>query len=215
MKRRTTLVREITENQTRISELRADQARIGKEIEQLILANKAAVMALVGDAVGRLDFGQVAIDDLLSSISTLTESIANRSGSAPPSDGAGTLAFVRLSRNASTSNRQALKAAGLRWNGRNAGWTGYVSRAQLAELRRVFGKRVEKPEEKPEDVDAGEDPGSSPEGAQGLVSADVGAVAVPVQGEQGQTDEAAPSVSAATMAIRLPFGGFPVRRSVT
>ena len=33
MKRRTTLVREITENKARISELRADQARIGKEIE--------------------------------------------------------------------------------------------------------------------------------------------------------------------------------------
>ena len=173
------------------------------------MANKDAVMAIVGDAVGRLDFGQVAIDDLLSSIAALTESIANRSDPAAPSGGAGALVFVRLSRNASASNRQALKAAGLRWNGRSAGWTGSVSRAQLAELRCVFGKRVEKPE----GVDAGEDPGSSPEGAERAVSADAAANAVTVQGDQGQTDEVVPSVSAATM--RLPFGSFPVRRSVT
>jgi hypothetical protein len=213
MKRRTTLVREITETQARISELRRHQARICEEIEELTSANKANVMALVGDAVGRADFGQVAIDDLLSSISALAESVANRSGSTAPSDGAETFqAFVRLSRNASTSNCAALKAAGLHWHGRSAGWTGCVSRAQLAELRRVFGKRVEKPE----DVDVGEDVGSSLEGAQGAVSADVEAIAVPVEAEQGQTNVAAPPASAATMTMmRSPFGGFPARRSVT
>ena len=213
MKRRTTLVREITETQARISELRRHQARICEEIEELTSANKASVMALVGDAVGRIDWGQVAIDDLLSSISALAESVANRSGSTAPPDGVETFqAFVRFSRNASASNCAALKAAGLRWHGRNAGWTGYVSRTELVELRRVFGKRVEKPE----DVDVGEDIGSSLEDAQGAVSADVGAIAVPVEAEQGQTDVAAPSASPATTTMtRSPFGGFPVRRSVT
>src|ERR1700759_3285101 len=142
MKRPTPLVREITQNQARIAELRKDQVRIGAEIDGLISANKANVMALVGDAVERLDFGQLKIEDLLSSISKLAESGADHPDlMTEPVEGIRVV--VRLSRNASAANRKALKAAGLRWNGRVPGWTGYVTSAQLAELGRLFGARVE------------------------------------------------------------------------
>lgn len=210
MKRRLgSLVRDIEQNQARIAALRNDQVRIGKEIEELMLANKANIMTLVGNAVERLDFGSVAIDDLLLLISKMTESVGVRSASVASCISPGTIqAFVRLSRNASVSNRKVLDSAGLRWNGRSGGWTGLVSAAQLAELRQVFGLRVEKPEGGNEGQDLIDD-------AQGAVSADVKAIDKPFDEVQGKTDEAVSSSSDATLIPRSPFGGFPVRRSVT
>jgi hypothetical protein len=208
MKRRLgSLVRDIEQNQARIAALRNDQARIDAEIKTLTVANKAAVMTLVGNAVERLDFSSVAVDDLLSLITKMAETVGDRNASVAP----GTIqAVVRLSRNASVSNREALDAAGLRWNGRRERWIGLVSVAQLTELRQVFGKRVEKPGEGEE----GQDPGSPVDGAQGAVSADVEAIDKPAD-EEGRTNEAVSSTVDATVIPRSPFGGFPVRRSVT
>jgi hypothetical protein len=209
MKRRLgSLVRDIEQNQARIAALRNDQARIDEEIKTLTMANKTSVMTLVGNAVERLDFGSVAVDDLLSLIAKMAETVGDRSASVAP----GTIqAVVRLSRNASVSNRKTLDAAGLRWNGRRERWTGLISAAQLAELRQVFGKRVEKPEEGEE----GQDPGSPIDGAQGAVSADQEAIAKPADREQEKAEAAESSTSDATLIPRSPFGGFPVRRSVT
>jgi hypothetical protein len=210
MKRPATLVREITQNQARIAELRNDQVRIGAEIEGLISANKANVMALVGDAVGRLDFGQLKIEDLLSSISKLVGGAEHTDSMAEPVEGIRVV--VRLSRNASAANRKALKVAGLRWNGRVPGWTGYVTSAQLDELGRLFGERVENRDQ----ASAAQDTSTPVETAAGPLSADVEAVAALVEGqEQGRTDGGSPSTSAATITMRLPFGAFPVRRSPT
>lgn len=213
MKRRLgTLVRDIEKNQTRIAALRNDQARIGEEIETLIKANKSNVMKLVGNAVEHLDFGSLAIIDFLSLITKLAETVGDRSASVAP----GTIqTVVRLSRNASVSNREALDTAGLCWNGRRERWTGLVSAAQLTELRQVFGKRVEKPEE----GDEGQDLGSTVDGALGTASADVKAIVTQVHEAPGNAGDAGgeevPSMPDPTRIPRSPFGAFPVRRSVT
>jgi hypothetical protein len=214
MKRRIgTLVRDIEQNQVRIAALRNDKVRIDTEIEALTMANKTHVMTLVGNAVERLDFGSIAIDDLLSLISKMTETVGNHNASEPTSIDVGTIqTFVRLSRNASVSNRRALDAAGLRWNGRSGGWTGLVSSAQFAELRRVFGERVEKHGESGE----GHDPGSTLDRAVVAVSADVGAIATLADEEPGKAAAAeAPSPPDAPLIPRSPFSGFPMRRSAT
>jgi hypothetical protein len=213
MKRLRTLVRDIEQNQARIAALRSDQVRIGEEIETLTQANKANVMTLIGNAVERLDFGSLATNDVLLLISKITESVGDRSAYAASSVAPGTIqTFVRLSRNASVSNRKTLDAAGLRWNGRSGGWTGTVSDAQLVELRQVFGKRVEKPEEGDEGVDL-----ESPvNGVQRALSADVETIATLVGDEHGKAHEdPAPSTPDATLIPRSPFGGFPMRRSTT
>ncbi|ANW00302.1 hypothetical protein [Bradyrhizobium icense] len=212
-RRRGTLVRDIEQNQARIAALRNEQVRISEEIEELTLANKANVMTLVGNAVERLDFGSVAIGDFLALISKMSETGVNDSASAVSSIGPGTIqTFVRLSRNASVANRKALDAARLRWNGRSGGWTGLVSSAQLAELRNTFGDRVQTPEE----GGKGQDLQARLDGAQRGVSGGVEAIAELVSEAHGKTDEEVASpTSGATLIPRLPFGAFPVRRSLT
>jgi len=117
-------------------------------------------------------------------------------------------AEVRLSGNASVSNRKALDAAGLRWNGRRERWTGLLSAAQLVELRRVFDERVEKPKK-------GEEGQDLQTTAPGALSADVEAIVKPADEVQGTTGETVPSMSDATLIPRSPFGGFPVRHPMT
>jgi hypothetical protein len=209
MKRPATILREITQNQARIAELRDDQVRIYAEIEGLHSANKANVLALVGHAIGQLDFARLNIDDLLSSISKLAEAGADHTDlTVRPVESV--RALLRLSRNASASNLRAIKAAGLRWNGRLGGWTGHVTSAELDELRRLFGERVEQPEQASAAQDTEAPVGTVLE----PVSAGVEAIAEPAEGKKGQVDEGAPSASAATIKMRLP-GAFPVPRSLT
>ena len=169
-------------------------------------ANKTNVLALVGHAIGQLDFARLNIDDLLSSISKLAEAGADGLTVRPVE---GIRALVRLSRNAWASNLRAIKAAKLRWNGRLGGWTGHVTSAELDELRRLFGERVEQPEQ----ASAAQVTEAPVEIVPEPVSADVEAVAEPAEGKEGQVDEECPSTSAAKM--RLPLGAFPPRRSLT
>ena len=214
MKRRLgTLVREIEHNQARIAALRNEQARISAHIEELTLANRASVMTLLGNAVERLDVGSVAIGDLLSLVAKLTETGVNDSASAVSSIEPGTIqTFVRLSRNSSVANRKALDAAGLRWNGRSGGWTGLVSSVQLVELRDTFGDRVQTREE----GGKGQDLRARLDGAREAVSSGVEAVAESVGEAHGKSDvEVASPTSGAPLIPRLPFGAFPVRRSLT
>ncbi len=117
---------------------------------------------------------------------------------------------MKVSRNVSVSNREVLESAGLHWHGRDGGWIGSVTHTQLADLRRVFGKRVEKPEL----AGAEEDPGTPQKHDADDHSADVEAIATPAEEEQGQADTAAPgaqSASTATTRLRSSFG-FPSRR---
>jgi hypothetical protein len=197
MKRFATLVHEITQNQVRIKILRSDQARIDAEIETLTLATKASVVDLLGR---QLDFGQLAIEDLLAALSKFA---------AIPPPGRATDVLVRLSANTGSSNRSVLATANLHWNGRRQRWTGSVSEDQLVRLRERFGDRVEDPAQ----AAAAQDTGPGVEAAPVHVSADVKAIVDAVEGNPGPADaDGSPSASAAT-SLRLPFGGFPVRRS--
>jgi hypothetical protein len=51
-------------------------------------------------------------------------------------------AFVKLSSNTSTANRETLEKSGLRWNGRLGGWKGKVGDAANEVLRQRFGDRL-------------------------------------------------------------------------
>lgn len=209
MKRPRTLVREIELNQARIAVLREDRARIGQEISHLIAANKAKVMELVGIEIERIDLGQLPIHNLLSSLSKLGEGgvVDNFLPTSRPEAAANIQAFVKLSRNASASNRRMLESAGLHWHGRAGGWIGNVTLDELAHLRLAFGERVVKPE-----CGDGGDPAMPQECASGAFSADVAGIAVPAEEEPGQADTAIPEgQSIATAATLRPSFGFPRR----
>jgi hypothetical protein len=205
MKRPRTLVHEIELNQTRIAVLREDHARIGQEISHLVAANKAKVVELVEAEVERLDLSQLPIHNLLTSLSKLGEAVGvDRVLPASFLEAEPSIqAFVKLSRNASASNRQVLESAGLHWHGRDGGWAGNVTPAQLAHLRRAFGERVEKPE-----CGAGGDPVMPLERVPGAVSADVAAIAAPA--EQADTAVREGQSIATATALRSSFG-FPRR----
>jgi hypothetical protein len=214
MKKPVTLVCEIEWTQARIAVLSEDHARIGQEISHLIRQNKARITELVGATVERLDLSGLPVHVLLSSLSKLGEGLVidRDLSTGLPEAQANIQVFVKFGRNASASNRQLLLAAGLHWHGRHGGWSGCVTRERLAHLRRVFGRRVEKPEEVSTEGDAR----ASPENAPGAVSADLEAIAAPAEGEQGQVEAAAPgdkSVSTATTRLRSTFG-FPSRRPI-
>lgn len=210
MKRPRTLVREIELNQTRIAELREDHARIGREISQLVAASKAKVAELVGAEVERLNLSQLPIHYLLSSLAKLGEGGAGADHALTnplPQAEPGIQAFVKFSRNCSVANRHTLESAGLHWNGRDAGWTGNVTPAQLASLREVFEGRVETSER-----EAGEDPAMPPANAPGAVSADIETIVTAVEEERTQVDAVTEeqSASTATMSLRSSFA-FPRR----
>jgi hypothetical protein len=209
MKRPTTLVREIELIQAKIALLRREQARIEGEVSDLVATNKAKMMELVGATVERWDLSQVPVQALVSSLSKWSEDVVH---DRPSLAGAANIeAFVRFGRNASASNRQRLEAPGLHWNGRDGGWVGKVTEAQLELLRHAFGARVEKPEL----VRAEENPGVSLEDAQDALSADVEAIVASAEEGQGQADAAEPEEQFnARATLRSPPFGFPSRRPI-
>ncbi|MBS0535244.1 MAG: hypothetical protein JSR72_14395 [Proteobacteria bacterium] len=66
----------------------------------------------------------------------------SNSGQPASAGSAGLDVTVRISRNASEKNREALSRAGMRWNGKVGRWVGTVDRSRLTELKSVFGDRV-------------------------------------------------------------------------
>ena len=175
IKKTTKIIREIEQAQAKIAVLREEHARTSQELSYWVGTHKNKVMELVGATVERLDLSHVPIHNLLSSLTRLGEDAVHDGTDATLMEEADTDVFVKIGRNASSSNRRALEMARLHWHGRQAGWVGVVTAAQLAELRRTFGGRVEKPEQ----VGAEEDPGEPQEDAPEAVSADVEAIATP------------------------------------
>ncbi len=207
MKRHTGLVREIELIQAKIALLRREQARIDGEISNLIATHNAKMMVLVEATVERWDLSQVRVQTLVSSLSKVSEAVVNDGPSSTAT--ANIQAFVRFGRNASASNRERLEAAGLHWNGREGGWVGKTTEAQLADLHRTFGARVEKPKL----VRAGEDLGEPLKDAQGALSADVEAIATPAEEEQGQAGAAGLEEPFNATTLRPSSFGFPTRRT--
>jgi hypothetical protein len=207
----TKLIREIEHAQAKIAALREEYARTGQELSYWVGMHKSKVVELVGATVERLDLSHVPIQNLLSSLTQLGDDAVRNGANATLAEEADIEVFVKIGRNASSSNRRALETAGLHWHGRQAGWLGVVTTAQLAELRRTFGGRLEKPEQ----VGAEEDPGVSQEDPPEAVSVDVEAIATPAGEERGQVGTAASeeqSVSAEMTTLRSSSFGFPLRR---
>lgn len=205
MKRPMMLAREIESVEAKIAERRRDRARIDDEILDLIAIKRAKMTALVGTTVERWDLSEVSVETLMQSLSKITHDALHNSTSLAA---AGNLqAFVRFGRNASASNREKLVAAGLHWNGREGGWVGRVTEAQIADLRDTFGGRLEKPEV----VCAQDDPGMTPDGALEPLSSNTETIVTSyVDGQWPAT--AAFSKELHALGRLPPPAGFPHRR---
>ena len=171
MKRPMTLSREIESIQAKIAERRRDRARIDSEISNLLAISKAKMAALVGVTLERWDLSDVPVQTLLRCLAKVTEDAIHKPTS--PAPAADLQVFVKFGRNASPLNREKLMAAGLHWNGREGGWVGNCTAAQISDLRQTFGGRLEKPEAIP----AEGDPGISAGGAQETLSSDADTMA--------------------------------------
>lgn len=206
MKRPMTLVREIESIQATIAERRRDRARIDDEISDLVAINKTKLMALVEAALERLDVSKVPAQTLMLSLSQVMDDAIHKTMSSPD---VALQAFMRFGRNASPANREKLVAAGLHWHGREGGWVGQVTEAQIANLRDTFGGRLKKPEA----VRAQDDPGVSPGGAQEPLSSNMETIVT--SSEDGQRPATTAFFSKDVDTSRKfppPPAGFPVRR---
>lgn len=205
MKKPATLVREIELNHAKLALLHREHARIGQEILDLATLNKAKIIELVGTTVETLDLSQVPIHVLVSKLSKLGEGLIQED----PVSEDNTAVFVKFGRNASSANRQVLLSAGLHWHGRDGGWVGRVTEAQLASLRGAFGDRVSAPK--------GEDAGwpleEPPDAVPDVVSVDVAAVAPAAEEGEGHARKATREDRLASSLVPPSFA-FPSRRPV-
>ncbi|WP_147250302.1 hypothetical protein [Bradyrhizobium sp. MOS003] len=203
MKKSATLIREIEINTNKLALLQRDHARIGQEISDLAASNKAKIIELIGTTVVNMDLSQVPIHLLVSRVSKLGDGLFQED----PASEDDTTVFVKFGRNASSANRQVLVSAGLHWHGRDGGWVGRVTEAQLASLRKAFGDRVSASK----GDDAGLDLEGQPSAAPDVVSADVAAVLPLAEDDDGQAGGATREIQLASGSVR-PFAGFPPRR---
>ncbi|MCK1576828.1 hypothetical protein [Bradyrhizobium sp. 174] len=203
MKKSATLIREIEINTNKLALLQRDHARIGQEISDLAASNKAKIIELIGTTVENMDLSQVPIHLLVSRVSKLGEGLIQEDRVSEDD----TTVFVKFGRNASSANRQVLVSAGLHWHGRDGGWVGRVTEAQLASLRKTFGDRVSASKGE----DAGDPLGEPPVGAPDEVSADVAAIVPSVEADEGHGQRAADQVQPASSLVRPSFS-FPPRR---
>ena len=60
----------------------------------------------------------------------------------PPAMAQAVVVTVQISRNAAKIKRKALKAAGVKWNGKRECWRGTVDRCRVGALRAMFGERL-------------------------------------------------------------------------
>ena len=165
--------------------------------------NKAKIIEFVGTTVESLDLSQVPIHLLVSRVSKLGEGLIQEDRVNEDD----TTVFVKFGRNASSANRQVLVSAGLHWHGRDGGWVGQVTEAQLVSLRKAFGDRVSASKGE----DAGLDLEGRPSAAPDVVSADVAAVLPLAEDDDGQAGGATREIQLASGLVR-PFAGFPPRR---
>jgi hypothetical protein len=152
MKRRA-LIQKLETSEATLARLRGKRARLDAEIARLEECREADVLGFVVDTAKRLNVGQLPVASILRALDELARSASGdrpvlnaRGTSANASDGSdrGLIeVFVRLTRNTSETNREALESAGLHWNGRSAGWTGRVAPETLERLRGIFKERVQ------------------------------------------------------------------------
>jgi len=142
-----TLIKDVERADAELAALRDQRARIDARIEALESTRKADILKVATGILSGLDLSHLPALTVVARLSALL-------GAADSSDGADTSTaeevhkietFIRFTRNAGSRKRALLERCGLRWHGRHAGWTGVVGSAALAQLRDVFGNKVEKP----------------------------------------------------------------------
>jgi hypothetical protein len=219
MKRQHTRIKEIERSQTELAHLHDQRAHLDAEILKLEAAQAARVEDVILEAVRRWRIARLPIGGVLAVLEQLADT---QNMPAPTSESALTPAglpagdirvVVKLSRNASVSNRRVLAAAGLHWHGRLGRWTGNANTEVLESLRSAFGERVEAralalPAEEagPERVDA-------PDSDASALDADVKAIAAVLA--ETEAVEPGPNQSAATASLPASLyslRGFPRAR---
>ncbi|WP_369725617.1 hypothetical protein AB8Z38_13385 [Bradyrhizobium sp. LLZ17] len=144
---RRTRIKDVERADAELAALRDQRARIDARIEALESTRKADLLKLASDILHGLDLSHVPVLTIIARLSALD-------GVAESSEGVDTArveevekveTFIRFTRNAGSRKRALLERCGLHWHGRDAGWTGVVGSATLAQLRDVFGDKVEKP----------------------------------------------------------------------
>jgi hypothetical protein len=219
MKRAHTRIKEIEGGRIELAHLLDQRAQLDAEILQLEAAQEARVEAVLLETIRKLGIARLPIGEVLATLAQLAEIQnvpvpASVSALAPAGLPSGDVeVVVKLSRNASVSNRRALAAAGLHWHGRLGRWTGKTSGEALQSLRSAFGERVEAralavpvEEAGPERVDASDGDASA-------LDADVKAIVEDLAETEAVEPES--NQSAATASLRVPLHslrGFPRAR---
>ena len=193
--------------------------QLDAEILELEAAQEARVEDAILEAVRRWRIARLPIGEVLAVLEQLADTTnmpvpTSESALVPAGLPSGDIrVVVKLSRNASVSNRRVLAAAGLHWHGRLGRWAGKTNTEALESLRSAFGERVEvralalpAEEAGPERVDA-------PDSAASALDADVKAIAALLA--ETETVEPGPNQSAATASLPASLHslrGFPRAR---
>ena len=138
MKRRTRIMKELETSEVVLARLREERALLDAKIAQLEERRQADVLQLIVDSATRFNLAQLPAASIVAGLELLAQSACV---DRPVLDPGGTDAnssddpqeelvpvIVRLTRNTSAVNRVMLENAGVRWNGRAAGWSGRVTR---------------------------------------------------------------------------------------
>ena len=224
MKRQHTRIKEIEGGRIELAHLFDQRAQLDAEILRLEAAQEARVEAVLLETIRKLGIARLPIGEVLAILKQLAEIQnvpvpASERALAPAGLPSGDVeVVVKLSRNASVSNRRALAAAGLHWNGRAGRWIGKTSAETLEGLHRAFGGRVEEralampaDEVGSERMDALDSDASALDADVKAIAADLATVAQP------EAFEPAPAQSAATASLRVLSHsprGFPRVRPV-
>ncbi|HEV2159325.1 hypothetical protein [Bradyrhizobium sp.] len=156
MKRRTRIMKELETSEVVLARLREERALLDARIAQLEERRQADVLQLIVDTATRFNLAQLPAASIVAGLELLAQSACV---DRPVLDPGGTDAnssddpqeelvpvIVRLTRNTSAVNRVMLENAGVRWNGRAAGWSGRVTPDALRHLREIFPGRVKGPD---------------------------------------------------------------------
>jgi len=156
MKRRTRIMKELETSEVVLARLREERALLDAKIAQLEERRQADVLQLIVDTATRVNLAQLPAASIVAGLELLAQSACV---DRPVLDPGGTDAnssddpqeelvpvIVRLTRNTSAVNRVMLENAGVRWNGRAAGWSGRVTPDALRHLREIFPGRVKGPD---------------------------------------------------------------------
>ncbi|MDB5577432.1 MAG: hypothetical protein JWR80_2608 [Bradyrhizobium sp.] len=212
MKRQHTRLKEIEGGRIELAHLLDQRAMLNAGILQLEAAQEARIEDTILEAVRRWRIARLPIGEVLAVLEQLADTqnvpvMSAASAVAPAGLPSGDIeVVVKLSRNASVSNRRALAAAGLHWNGRVGRWIGKTSAETLESLHRGFGGRVEGTALATPAEEAGSERVDTPDCDASALGADLEAIATgeAAVAEPDSVEIPASIQAAATASLRVP-----------